>query len=42
MKAEQPRVFLDAVTGPLAAAIFHAMPKRARWIIYGRLDHRPR
>lgn len=38
VKAEQPRVFLDAVTGPLAAAIFDAMPKRARWIIYGRLD----
>jgi NADPH:quinone reductase-like Zn-dependent oxidoreductase len=38
MKAEQPRIFLDAVTGPLASAIFHEMPKRARWIIYGRLD----
>ena len=38
MKAEQPRIFLDAVTGPLASAIFSAMPKRARWIIYGRLD----
>ncbi|OBQ59339.1 zinc-binding dehydrogenase [Mesorhizobium erdmanii] len=38
MKAEQPRIFLDAVTGPLASAIFNAMPKRARWIIYGRLD----
>lgn len=38
MKAEQPRIFLDAVTGPLAGQIFAAMPKRARWIIYGRLD----
>ncbi|MFC3325380.1 zinc-binding dehydrogenase [Mesorhizobium cantuariense] len=38
MKAEQPRIFLDAVTGPLASAIFDAMPKRSRWIIYGRLD----
>ncbi|WP_137932886.1 zinc-binding dehydrogenase [Mesorhizobium comanense] len=38
IKAEQPRIFLDAVTGPLASAIFNAMPKRARWIIYGRLD----
>ena len=38
MKAEQPRVFLDAVTGPLASGIFAAMPKRSRWIIYGRLD----
>jgi NADPH:quinone reductase-like Zn-dependent oxidoreductase len=38
MKAEEPRVLLDAVTGPLAGAIFHAMPRRARWIVYGRLD----
>ncbi|MES0198665.1 zinc-binding dehydrogenase [Mesorhizobium sp. M0011] len=38
MKAEQPRIFLDAVTGPLASAIFDIMPKRSRWIIYGKLD----
>ncbi|GLS34037.1 NADPH:quinone reductase [Mesorhizobium albiziae] len=38
VKAEQPRIFLDAMTGPLAAGIFHVMPKRSRWIIYGRLD----
>ena len=38
VKAEQPRVFLDAVTGALASAIFLAMPRRARWIVYGRLD----
>ena len=38
IKAEQPRIFLDAVTGPLASAIFDAMPKRSRWIVYGRLD----
>ena len=38
VKAEQPRVFLDAVTGPLASTIFDVMPKRSRWIIYGRLD----
>ncbi|ANT53481.1 zinc-binding dehydrogenase [Mesorhizobium amorphae] len=38
IKAEQPRIFLDAVTGPLASTIFDAMPKRSRWIIYGRLD----
>lgn len=41
IKAEQPRIFLDAVTGPLASAIFDVMPKRARWIIYGRLDPEP-
>jgi NADPH:quinone reductase-like Zn-dependent oxidoreductase len=38
MKAEEPRIFLDAVTGPQAATIFDALPKRARWIIYGKLD----
>ncbi len=38
MKKEQPRILLDAVTGPLAGRIFNAMPKRARWIVYGRLD----
>lgn len=37
-KEEQPRVFLDAQTGPVASAIFAAMGKKARWIIYGRLD----
>ncbi|MBZ9987940.1 zinc-binding dehydrogenase [Mesorhizobium sp. BH1-1-5] len=41
MKAEQPRIFLDAVTGPLASTIFNAMPKHARWIVYGRLDAEP-
>ena len=41
IKAEQPRIFLDAVTGPLASAIFAAMPSGARWIIYGRLDPSP-
>lgn len=38
IKTEQPHIFLDAVTGPLASVIFDAMPKRARWIVYGRLD----
>lgn len=38
VKTEQPRIFLDAVTGPLASTIFDVMPKRSRWIIYGRLD----
>lgn len=38
LKAEKPRIFLDAVTGPLAGTIFSAMGKRARWIVYGRLD----
>jgi len=38
IKAERPRVLLDAVTGPLAGQIFNAMPRQARWIVYGRLD----
>ena len=35
---EKPRILLDAVAGPLSADIFNAMPRRARWIIYGKLD----
>lgn len=38
MKAEKPRIFLDAVTGPIAARIFTLMPRGGRWIVYGRLD----
>ena len=38
MREEKPRIFLDAVAGPLSARIFDAMPKRARWIVYGKLD----
>lgn len=38
LKTEKPRIFLDAVTGPLAASIFSVMGKRSRWIVYGRLD----
>lgn len=37
-KARKPEVFLDAVTGTLAAAVFDAMGTKARWVIYGRLD----
>lgn len=40
-KAEKPRILLDAVTGPQASAIFNAMGKGSRWIIYGRLDTTP-
>lgn len=36
-REEKPRVFLDALTGPVASAIFRHMPRRAHWIIYGRL-----
>ena len=41
LKADPARIFLDALTGPVASTIFAAMPKRARWIIYGRLDPSP-
>jgi NADPH:quinone reductase-like Zn-dependent oxidoreductase len=40
-KDEKPRILLDAVTGPQAATIFNAMPRRSRWIVYGRLDQSP-
>ncbi len=38
LREEKPRIFLDAVTGPLAGQVFAAMGKRSRWIVYGRLD----
>ena len=41
LKAEPARIFLDALTGPVASTIFAAMPRRARWIIYGGLDPSP-
>ncbi|MBT3140547.1 zinc-binding dehydrogenase [Phaeobacter gallaeciensis] len=34
----KPRVFLDAVSDQLSEQIFVAMPNRARWISYGKLD----
>lgn len=37
-REEEPRILLDAVTGPVASEIFHSMRRGARWIIYGRLD----
>ena len=41
LKSEPARIFLDAVTGSVGWAVFAAMPKRARWIVYGRLDPSP-
>ena len=38
MREEKPRIFLNAIAGPLSARIFDAMPKRARWVVYGKLD----
>lgn len=37
-REEKPRILLDAVSGPVASAVFNAMGKGARWIVYGRLD----
>ena len=36
--AEKPRVFLDAVANQVSAKVFAAMGRRARWVIYGKLD----
>lgn len=37
-KEENPCILLDAVSGPVASTVFHAMGKGARWVVYGRLD----
>ncbi len=37
-RSEKPRVMLDAVANQLSADIFFAMPNRANWVIYGKLD----
>lgn len=37
-RSEKPRVLLDAVANNQSAQIFDAMPNRARWVIYGKLD----
>jgi NADPH:quinone reductase-like Zn-dependent oxidoreductase len=41
MDAHRPTVLLDAVGGQASADIFKAMPKRARWVVYGKLDPIP-
>jgi NADPH:quinone reductase-like Zn-dependent oxidoreductase len=41
LKSEPARIFLDALTGPVASTVFAAMPKQARWVIYGGLDPSP-
>jgi NADPH:quinone reductase-like Zn-dependent oxidoreductase len=41
LKEQQPRIFLDAVTGELASTIFNDMGRGSRWVIYGRLDFTP-
>jgi NADPH:quinone reductase-like Zn-dependent oxidoreductase len=38
LRDEQPRIFLDAVANQVSAQVFAAMPRKARWVIYGKLD----
>jgi NADPH:quinone reductase-like Zn-dependent oxidoreductase len=38
LRQEKPRVFLDAVANQVSARVFTAMGRRARWIVYGKLD----
>ena len=37
----RPTVLLDAVSGPVSAEIFFAMPEGALWVPYGRLSAEP-
>jgi NADPH:quinone reductase-like Zn-dependent oxidoreductase len=39
--AHAPRILLDAVADQVAADLFFAMPRGARWICYGRLATTP-
>ncbi|MEO0914982.1 MAG: zinc-binding dehydrogenase, partial [Pseudomonadota bacterium] len=41
LKTHQPRILLDAVGDQTSSDLFFAMPKRARWISYGRLSTTP-
>jgi len=38
IRAEKPRIFLDAVANQTSAGIFNVIPNNSRWIIYGKLD----
>lgn len=38
IRDEKPRILLDALGNQFAADLLMAMPPRARWIIYGKLD----
>ncbi|MEM9050022.1 MAG: zinc-binding dehydrogenase [Pseudomonadota bacterium] len=41
LEAMKPRIMLDAVGGPASATLFFAMPRKARWVVYGRLESTP-
>lgn len=38
LKAHAPTILLDAVADNVSATIFSAMPRRSRWIVYGKLS----
>ena len=38
LKAEKPRIFLDAVANQTSALVFNTMGRKSRWVIYGKLD----
>lgn len=40
-RREKPRVMLDAVANQHSCDVFFAMPNRANWVIYGKLDSSP-
>lgn len=39
LKAERPRILLDALANDLACTVFGAMGPRSRWIVYGGLGY---
>lgn len=41
LKEERPELFLDAVAGLSSAKVFKAMGRKARWVVYGKLDATP-
>lgn len=38
---ERPQILLDALSGPVAGAVFQQMGRHSRWVVYGGLDVRP-
>lgn len=41
IREERPRVLLDSLSGPTAGAVFAAMGRRSRWVVYGGLALEP-
>ena len=38
IRAEKPRIFLDAVADQICSDVFAAMPAKTQWVIYGKLS----